>query len=211
MYVAKPLLVKAFMSGLMAIQITVSVLGNGFVLVVLARFKSLRTVPNILLANLALVDLFNAVINEPIYMIYTVFEASWFTGKTLGIMTSIFDRFFIALSLGSMLALVANVYLAISFDLKYLAWKTNKKAMTCVFLIWFASFVLVALSAIPLFYINLGDAHVIEYRAEIYKQGKHFVAAFMVFFIFWVAALGFLITRAIKRKGKKVYINHLIF
>ena len=35
-----------------------AVLGNGFVLGIIARFKKLRTFPNILISNLALVDFF---------------------------------------------------------------------------------------------------------------------------------------------------------
>ena len=105
------------MSVLTTILTSASVLGNGFVLAVITRFKSLRTVPNILIANLALVDLFNAAINMPSYMIYTVLEAGWFRGKTLGIMTSIFNRVFLVLNLASLLAMtILNTYLAISFD-----------------------------------------------------------------------------------------------
>ncbi|KAL9973019.1 hypothetical protein ACROYT_G019424 [Oculina patagonica] len=183
MHPPKQLFTKVVMIVLTIILTSSSVLGNGVVVAVIARFKSLRTVPNILVANLALVDLLNAVVNMPPYLIYTVVEASWFKGKVLAIMTTIFDRLFLILNLASMLAMMTNMYLAISFDLKYLAWKTIKKALVCVFLIWFVSVVLVTLFSIPLLDIDLGDAHVIEYRAEIYKQGKHFVASFMGFLI----------------------------
>ncbi|KAJ7371222.1 hypothetical protein OS493_027336 [Desmophyllum pertusum] len=110
-------------------------LGNGFVLAVIARFKSLRTVPNILIANLAVVDLLNSAVNLPLHLI-TILEASWYRGKTLGIMNSFLNRLFVALNLVSMLAMMANTYLAIAFDFKYFIWKTKKKALVCVFLIW---------------------------------------------------------------------------
>ncbi|KAJ7358739.1 hypothetical protein OS493_021515 [Desmophyllum pertusum] len=203
MYVVKPLFAKVIMSVLITILSSVSMLGNGFILAVLARFKSLQTVPNILLANLALVDLLNAVITVPMYMIYTTLEVSWFRGKTLAITTAFLDRVFIAVNLGSRLALVVNMYLGISFDFEYRVWKTNKKALVFVFLIWLISIVLVMLFSIPLLDIDLGDAHVTEYRAEIYKQGKHFVAAFMILFILCGTALGFMMNRAIKRKRKE--------
>lgn len=205
MYPAKPLLSMVIMGVLTAILTSSSVLGNSFVLVVIARFKSLRTVPNILVANLALVDLLNAVINLPLYMIYCVFQASWFRGKTLAIVTSVLDRVFTILNLASMLAMMMNTYLAISFDLRYFGWKTNKKALVCVFLIWFISFVVVMLFSIPLLDIDLGDVHVIEYRAEIFKQGKQFVASFMALFLFSGAGVCFLTTRAIKKKKKEVF------
>ena len=210
MYVVKPIFAKVIMSGLITILTSVSMLGNGFILVVLARFKSLQTVPNILLANLALVDFLNGAINVPMYMIYTVLEASWYRGQTLAIITCFLDRVFTAANLGSRLALVANMYLAISFDLEYLVWKTNNKALVCVFLIWLISIVSMMLFSIPLLDIDLGDAHVTDYRAKIYKQKKHVVAAGMILFILCGTALGFMTNRAIKRKRKKVFINHML-
>ena len=205
MYPAKPLLTKVVMSVLTVILTSACVLGNGFVAAVITRFKSLRTVPNILVANLALVDLFNAVINIPPYIIYTVLEASWFRGKALAIMTSILNRLFLILNLASMLAMLTNMYLAISIDLKYLGWKTNMKALACVSLIWLVSVICVMLSSIPLLDIDLGDTHVIEYRKEIYKQGRHFVASFMAFFIICGAVVCFQTVRAIKKKKKEVF------
>ncbi|KAL9971121.1 hypothetical protein ACROYT_G023608 [Oculina patagonica] len=203
MYPAKPFFTKVVMSVLTATLASAAVLGNGVVIAVIARFKSLRTVPNILVANLALVDLFNAVINMPPHVIYVVLEASWSRGKTLAIITSSLNRLFLMLNLASMLAMMTNMYLAISFDLKYLAWKTNKKALVCAFLIWFISVVLVMLFSIPLLDINLGDAHVAEYRAEIYKQGKHFVASIMAFFMICGAVVYYQTASAIKEKEKE--------
>ena len=92
MHQAKSLFAKVVMGVLTANLSCACFLGNGFVLAVIARFKSLLTVPNILVANLALVDLFNAAINLPPYIIYYVFEASWFKGKTLGIMIVVLSR-----------------------------------------------------------------------------------------------------------------------
>ena len=115
---------------------SVAVLGNGSVLAVIARFKSLRTVPNLLIANLSVVDLLNAAICMPIYTISSVWEWTGFRGKTLAVMFCFFYRLFIILNLESMLALMANMYLAIAFDLKNLTWKTNKKAVICVLFIW---------------------------------------------------------------------------
>ena len=45
-----------FMGVLLIFVATASACGNRFVLGILARFKTLRTFPNILIANLALVD-----------------------------------------------------------------------------------------------------------------------------------------------------------
>ena len=45
-----------FMAVLLISLATVAAFGTGFVLGILARFKTLRTFPNILIANLALVN-----------------------------------------------------------------------------------------------------------------------------------------------------------
>ncbi|XP_027058514.1 5-hydroxytryptamine receptor 2A-like, partial [Pocillopora damicornis] len=203
MYSEKPLFTKLIMSGLTTMLTLVSACCNGFVIVVVARFKSLRTVPNILLSNHALVDLANAIICVPLYTMYTVLEARWFRGKTLAIMTSFFDRVYIVINLTSLLAMIVNIFLAISYDMKYSIWKSNRKALLCVFLIWLIGVVFVIVVSIPLLNIDLGNAHVTEYRAVIYEQGKYFVASFMAFFIISVAILGFLTTRAIKSRRKK--------
>ena len=190
------------MSVLTFIPTVASLLGNSFILAVVARFKKLRTVPNILVANLALVDLLNSIINMPLAMI-SILEVNWFRGKTLAILANFSQRIFTVLNLVSMLVMMANVYLAITFDLRYLAWKTKKKTLICCFLIWLIDIVAVSLHTIPLLDINLGDAPVHEYRAEIFKRGKYFCATFFALFIISLAVLGFLTSCAIKKNKLK--------
>ena len=206
MYQAKPLFAKVIMNILTAILILVSVVGNGFVIAVIARFKTLRrSVPNILVANLAVVDLLNSAVNLPFHLISNS-EASWYRGKTLALVVVFLSRLFVFLNLASMLAMLANAYLAIAYDFKYLAWKTKKKALICVFLIWFISIVTMILFSIPSFYINtIPDGHVNEYRAAILKRAKYYIIPFMGLFILGGAVLGFLTTRSIKEKKKKVF------
>jgi len=211
MHQAKPLFAKVVMGVLTVILSCACFLGNGFVLAVIARFKSLRTVPNILVANLAFVDLVNAAITVPPYMIYYVFEASWFKGKALGIMTVVLNRLFTVLNLASMIVMLTNMYLAISFDLKYFVWKTNRKALLSVFLTWLISIVSVAFSSISLFDFNLGDVHVMEYRERIFKEGRLFVMSFLVIFLIFAALVCFLTARAIKKKQKKVFKSFNVF
>ena len=211
MHPAKPLFAKVVMGVLTAILSCACLLGNGFVLAVIARFKSLRTVPNILIANLAFVDLFNAVITIPPFMIYYVFEASWFKGKVLGIITVVLNRLFTVLNLASMIIMLINMYLAISFDLKYFVSKTNRKALLCVFLTWFISILSVAFSAISLVDFNLGDVHVREYREEIFKEERFFVMSFMVIFLICAALVCFITAHTIKKKQRKVFKSFNIF
>ena len=71
------------MAVLLLLLAVFSVISNGFVLGIIPRFKKLRNYDNILIANLALVDLLNALINIPMYLLYGVIEVSCFKGKTL--------------------------------------------------------------------------------------------------------------------------------
>ena len=48
------------------------------------RFKKLRTVPNLFIANMAMIDLLNAVINMPLYILYDVLQVlSTMRGKAI--------------------------------------------------------------------------------------------------------------------------------
>ena len=89
MFVVNPLFLKPIMGGLSSILTMVSAYGHQFVVAVVARFRSSRTVPKILLSNHALAELVNAIICVPFYTIYTVWEASWFRGNTY----AIYDKF----------------------------------------------------------------------------------------------------------------------
>ena len=96
-----------------------AVLGNGVVLGIIARFKKLRTFLNILIANLALADFFNPIINLPMYLLYAVLKVNWFTGKTLAIISLSLLSLFTFVNVVSMLVPLVNMFLAITFDLKY--------------------------------------------------------------------------------------------
>lgn len=204
MYPTKPFSSKLAMSVLAGVQGLFGVLGNGSVLALVKRFKSLQTFPNVLLANLSVADILNVVINMPVYLVSTVWETTWFKGKSLAIMTTFFNRLFIILNLASILALMVNMYFAIAFKLKYRSWKSNKKAVVFSCVIWFVGTLMVVSWTFPLFSIDLGDAHVSDYRAEIYEQGKSVVAGFMAFFIVCTGVTSFLTIHSIKKQKKKV-------
>lgn len=120
---------------------------------------------------------------------------------------------FTVLNLVSMLTMLTNIYLAISFGLRCVAWQTKKKALILVILIWFIYILLVSLLVAPLIDIDLGHSHVTEYRGEIFEQSKHFVAAAISLFLACSAIVCCLTVRSIKRwRGKREYtfINHLV-
>lgn len=200
----KPLNAIISMAACLSTLIISSSLANGLILAVIARFKKLRTIPNILLANAALVDLLNALINMPTYLLYGVLEVSWLKGKTLAILLVYLSRLFILLHLVSTLSLLVNAFLGIAFDFRYFTWKTKQKANCVVVLEWLISFVVLSLFSIPLFDVDLQDAHVYAYRQHIYSQYKTFQATAMTLFIVCAIAVGVLIVFSMRRRKLQV-------
>ena len=125
MEVEDSLFVTVFLLVFMSFLALFAVLGNGIVLGIIARFKKLRTFPNILIANLALADFFNAFINIPMYLLYAVLNVKWFRGKTLAMISIFSFPLFTFVNVVSMLVLLVNMFLAITCDVKYFTWKTN--------------------------------------------------------------------------------------
>ena len=206
MYLTTPLSAASISMVILLSSLAVfSVLGNGFVLGIVARFKKLRTYPNILIANLALVDLLNALINMPLYLLYGVLEMSWFKGKTSAILSLFLSRLFTFLNVVSMLVLLVNVFLALTFDLRYFMWKTKAKAIAIVLAEWLVSIMFVSLSCLPLFDIDLQDVHyVLAYLQAVYKTNRTFMLATAAVFFGSSLTFGILIFFTVRRKQLQV-------
>ena len=204
MYLEKNFFATVSMGVLILLLAVFSVIGNGFVLGIVARFKKLRNYANILIANLALVDLLNAIINMPMYLIYGVLEVNWFKGKTLAILSTFLYRLFKMLNITSMLVLLVNVFLALTFDLRYFAWKTEEKATAIVVVEWLACIGAVSLSCLPLLDIHLQDSHVISYRQVYLTESTPFLRPLFFVFIISAIVLGVLAVCSVRRKKLQV-------
>ena len=178
-----------------------AVLGNWFVLGILARFKKLRTFANILIANLALVDFSNALINGPIYLLWSVLKVKWFTGKTLSIFAS---RFFFLLNVVSMLVLLGNAFLAIALNLKYFTWKTNEKALAIVLGVWMVCVTSAVISLYPHSDTDLQDASVSTYRRAFMNQSNVLFTVIGASFLVIAIVLGVMAYCAIQLKKRQV-------
>ena len=180
----------------------VSTIGNGSFLAIFVRFKNLRTFPNILFANLALVDLLNALINVPLFAINRTPVSNSMKGKW-AIMCSSLHLEFTLLNIASMTALMLDRFLALYLDLKYFTWKTTKKAYVAVSLIWLVCTVLVGLTSMALLEINV-DSPYKESRRKIFEHRKKFFAPTMVIFTAAATVLGILTNYTIYQKKKQV-------
>ena len=208
-----------FILVLLSIVAVLAVLGNGFVLGIVARFKTFRTFPNILIANLALIDFFNALINIPIYLLWAVLNVQWFTGKALATISLLLSRLFIILNIVSML--VVNVFLAIELDLKYYTWKTNEKAVKIVLVEWVVCVIATALLSWFDSDIDLQDASVLRYRRSMLNKSQKVFAVIIAVFIFSAITFGVLAFSSIQRKKRQVrsqmsvfffsFFNHQVF
>ena len=181
-----------------------AVIGNGIVLGIIARFKKLRTFPNILIANLALADFFNAFINIPMYLLYAVLKVNWFTGKTLAIISISSLSLFTFVNVLSMLVLLVNMFLAITFDLKYFTWKTNKKAIMIVLVEWLVGFSCAVLLCLNCDVDLQQDASVSTYRNEVLGKGKPIAPAITSAFVVIAVVLSARIFGSIQKMRRQV-------
>ena len=181
-----------------------AVLGNGFVLGIIARFKKLRTFPNILISNLALVDFSNALINGPLYLLWGVLKVKWFTGKTLAIISIFLLRLFMFLNVVSMLVLLGNAFLAIALNLKYFTWKTNEKALAIVLGVWMVCVTSAVISLYPHSDTDLQDASVSTYRLAFMNQSNLLFTVIGASFVVTAIVLGVMAYCAIQLRKRQV-------
>ena len=204
MEVEDSLFMTVFVLVFMSFLALFAVLGNGIVLGIIARFKKLRTFPNILIANLALADFFNAFSNIPMYLLYAVLNVKWFRGKTLA-MISIFSFSLLSfVNVVSMLVLLVNMFLAITFDLKYFTWKTNKKAIIIVLVEWLVGFSCAVLSCLNCDVDLQQDASVLTYRNEVLGKGKPIAPVIISAFVVIAVVLSAMIFGSIQKMKRQV-------
>ncbi len=186
--------------------------GNTSVLATLTRCKRLRTFPNILLANLTLVDLLWAIINMSLFLSDGVSETDRFEEKTLALVTFSLQFGFVILNLASTVALMLDRFLAVYRELKYYIWKTKKKkAFLTVALIWLTCSILVLFTTLPVLGIEQAHGSCEEYRWLIFEKGKPYIASILVFFIIYAVGLGLMTVFTIRKKKKQVKLVCLCY
>ena len=177
---------------------------NGLVIGIIARYKRMRTFPNILLSNLSLADFLNAFINMPLFFLYGVMEVSLFKGKVLAIVVLYFSRLFTLLHHVSMLVLLVNMFLALTLDLRYFTWKTNEKAIAIVLVEWFVCVVLTSSTVLLLLDAELQDAPVFKYRQLFFRVDKVVLTSCTALFIVCATIFGALAVYSVRQKKLQV-------
>ena len=197
--------IKISMLILLPLVAIFAALGNGFVLAVIARFKKLCTFPNILIANLAFADIFNTLINVPVYFLWGVLSVDWMKGKILATISVFPHHLFLFLNLVSMLVMLVNVLLAVALDLKYFTRKTKEKAKKIVLVEWLLCLTSAVLSS---WYhshdVDLKDAPVSSYRRSFSIKTRYYKAGTIAAFMVATVIFGFLTFCSIQRRKRQV-------
>ena len=161
---------------MIALVMTGSILGNSVICLLLIRFKTLRTVPNILVVNLSVVDILNAAINMPLMILWYICKVPYLKGRSISWFVVTVYVMFMYLTVFNLTVLAIDRFGAIVLGFRYHSWKTVNKAKVAVVFVW--------LSAAAYTYgmftlgldIDLGDAPVLVYRIHYLKKfGRHFI------------------------------------
>lgn len=192
---------------LLAIIFLLAVVGNGLVCFVVYHFKQMRTIPNILIVNLSVIDLINSLINMPLFAGFYIFKADVFSGKWTSYVFSSLHNYMLYLNVLSLVLLMADRYGAIKFKFRYHAWKTKTKVYLGIAAIWLTGTALI---------ISLGfRRHIIlsryeglpliEYRRILFKtEGWKVALGLFGAPLIIITALGALIWRSVKASRKRV-------
>lgn len=190
---------------LIVIVMATSIFGNGAICGLLIRFRSLRTVPNILVANLALIDVINALTNMPFFIMWYLCQVTFLKGPAISWFIVSWYVLFMYLTVASLVVLMLDRYGAIVHGLRYHTWKTKNKAVIAVFCIWGTAigytFGMFSLG----FNINVGEMPVWIYRIHYFKNfGRSFlIPGYLVPFAV-IVILGFLIWREVRLSSRQI-------
>ena len=192
---------------LLAIIFVIAVTGNGLVCFVVYHFKQLRTVPNILIVNLSLIDLINSLVNMPLFAGFYVFKGNVFKGKWISYVLTSLHNYILYLNVLTLIVLMADRYCAIKFKQRYHAWKTTSKVRRAIAVIWMTSTALVIFLGFRRHRIlsQYEGLSLLEYRQILYKaEGwKVAICVFGTPLIIFVI-LGTLIWRSVKASRRRI-------
>ena len=161
---------------MIAVVMIGSIVGNSVICLLLVRFKTLRTVPNILIANLVVVDILNAVTNMPLLIMWYICKVPYFKGRNISWFIISWNVLVMYLTVFNLTVLTMDRFGAIVHGFRYHSWKTLNKAKVAVVLVWLLAAAYTYGMFILGLHINIGDESVLVYRIHYFKKfGKHFI------------------------------------
>ena len=104
-----------------------------------------------------------------------------------------------------MLVLLVNMFVAVTFDLKYFTWKTNKRDIEIVLFEWLACFIFAVLITLQCRDVDLQqDASVLTYRREVLGKGKPIAPVIISAFVVIAVVLSAMIFGSIQKMKSQV-------
>jgi len=190
---------------LIAVIMIGSILGNGIICLLLVRFKTLRTVPNVLIANLAVVDVLNALTNMPLMIMWYICKVPYLKGQSVSWFIVTWYVLFMYLTVFNLTVLTMDRFGAIVHGLRYHSWKTINKAKIAVLFVW----LLAAAYTYGMFIlgldIDLGDAPVLVYRIDYLKKfGRYFIIPGYLVPFALMLIMGAYIRRSVRRHTRRL-------
>lgn len=151
-------------SSLYVLLALMAIAGNGLVIFLFIRHKTLRNVPNYLIVDLSVVDFFNSIVNIPLAICSVVLNYSIFRNRTFAWTVSLLHSLFSLLSLTTMTLQMTDRYLAVCWPVLYKAKKSKTKLLVVIVVKWIVNVSLTLLLYFPLYKIDLGNVAVVTYR-----------------------------------------------
>ncbi|XP_032235007.2 somatostatin receptor type 2 [Nematostella vectensis] len=195
-----PLIMQLF---LVSLVFLLAVIGNAGIWVLLKRFRSLRTVPNILVGNLALIDFLNATVNLPVFTAAGVLQLGHMGGRLASATIFAGQTLVIFLHLLSMLLMMVDRYIAIAWGLHYRIWKSQRKVLVAVIVVWTIVFGVTVPWVLLLYAVNKGNSpYLIYHIAYFHAVGKY--NCFVTYPILGctIGAVSALTYQSIRKQGK---------
>ncbi|XP_017341685.1 trace amine-associated receptor 13c-like [Ictalurus punctatus] len=120
---------------ILVFAMTITIIGNSFVIISIAHFKQLQTPTNILVMSLALVDLLLGITVMPFSMIRSV-DGCWYYSKEFCFLHSSFDMCLTGASIFHLISIAIDRYQAVCYPLQYPTRVTKPVAWFMVAVSW---------------------------------------------------------------------------
>lgn len=127
------LLAICITNGLLSVLAT---LGNSLVLIIIVKFPSLRTLSNILIFSLALIDVLVGVVVQPAFVVYIAGKINlvFYCGALLAYLYT--EIFCVGLSLITLSLIACERFFAIVYPFKYINYMTKTRLTAIVAVVW---------------------------------------------------------------------------
>lgn len=134
----------ALQAASMVVIMVVALGGNLLILAAIYIDKTLQTITNVFIVNLACADMLLAIIGMPFTLTSSI-TYDWIFGDTWCKVNGMANSLFCIASILTLAAVSVDRYFAILYPFKYMAWITKKVAVGMIFYVWSHAFLMACL------------------------------------------------------------------